>query len=155
MFSSLLSQIANALRSPRVLALLGVGAAGVVSYAWANSRRVEPSAEEIERSRRDYLAATGRIVDGSITETHWIADAPEPTPAVLVYRYRIAGVTYDAAQDVLPLGRLVRGVRVDLPVQVRFDPRNPGDSIVVAESWTGLRTEDAHAGEPFSRIETA
>ena len=34
---------------------------------------------------------------------------------------------------------LVRHVRVDLPVQVRFNQRNPSDSIVVAESWSGLR----------------
>ena len=61
------------------------------------------------------------------------------TPAVLLYRYQIAGVTYECAQDVSPLPNLVRQVRVDLPIQVRFDPRNPGNSIVVAENWNGLR----------------
>ena len=138
------SQMAHTLRDPRTLALLGVGAVAVASFAWYNMTRVEPAPEEIERARRDYLAATGRIVDGSITETHWIPDAPEPTPATLVYRYRIAGVTYECAQDVTPLPAHVRHVRIDLPVQVRFDPRNPGDSIVVAESWSGLRVNPAY-----------
>ncbi len=144
MLPSLVSQMAHTLRAPRTIALFGVGAVAVASFVWYNVTREQPSPEEIERARRDYLASAGRIVDGSITETHWIADAPEPTPATLVYRYRIGGVTYECAQDVTPLAEHVRHVRVDLPVQVRFDPRNPGDSIVVAERWSGLRVTNLH-----------
>lgn len=155
MLLSFVTQAISTMRSSRTLALLGVGAVGVVSYFWYNARREEPSPEDLERARRDFLASAGRIVDGSITETHWLVETPEPTPATLVYRYRIAGVTYEAAQDVTPIPEHVRRIRVDLPVQVRFDPRNPGDSIVVAESWSGLRLDDEHAAETFSRIETA
>jgi hypothetical protein len=135
------------LRSPRNVLALGFGiavATGVTSYVLT---RRKPTADEIERARRDNLALNGRITDGSITETEWLT-SPQPntatttgTPAVLVYRYVIAGVTYECAQDVTPLLEYVHHVRVDLPVQVRFDPRNPGDSIVVAESWSGLRLE--------------
>jgi len=37
------------------------------------------------------------------------------------------------------LAEHVRDIRADLPVQVRYDPHNPANSIVVAESWNGLR----------------
>jgi hypothetical protein len=128
-------------------------AAGVTSYVLT---RRKPTAEEIERARRDYLALNGRITDGSITETQWIASNPiEPItasdiPAILVYRYMIAGVTYECAQDVHNLIDHARHVRIDLPIQVRFDPRNPGNSIVVAESWNGLRFEPPHRSPPDS-----
>ena len=109
------------------------------------------TAEERERARRDQLARNGRITDGSITETQWVpefddnspvesdAKVAAEAPTLLIYRYEIAGVTYECAQDVTRLSDLVSQIRVDLPVQVRFDPRNPGNSIVVAETWNGLR----------------
>ena len=132
------------LRSPRNLAVIffagTVAAAGVTSYMMT---RRKLTAEEIEKLRRDRLATTGRITDGSITETHWInpgsPDGPLITPTILIYRYTIGGVTYECAQDVSTMPDLVRHVRVDLPVQVRFNQRSPGDSIVVSESWSGLR----------------
>jgi hypothetical protein len=74
-----------------------------------------------------------------------LADDPEPvrqgpmTPEMIVYVYRIAGVTYECAQDVTMLPELVYGVRTDLPIQVRYAPQNPANSIVVAETWSGLR----------------
>jgi hypothetical protein len=145
------SSIPPVLRSPRTLAIFGLGIATVASISWYRLHRVDPDEEQLERERRDYLAATGRIVDGSITETHWASEAENATPNTLIYRYRIAGVTYECAQDVRPLSEHVRHVRIDLPIQVRFDPRNPGDSIVVAESWSGLRIDHEHAPGPPPR----
>jgi hypothetical protein len=142
------------LRSPRNVLAVGFGiatVAGITSYILT---RRKPTAEEIERDRRDHLALTGRITDGSITETQWIASnsveptTPSDTPAILIYRYMIAGVTYECAQDVRTLADYVRHVRIDLPVQVRFDPRNPGNSIVVAEAWSGLRFETPRPAPP-------
>ena len=150
MVSSLASHLGVVLRSPKVLtgvAFTIAAAAAFTSYAMT---RKKPSAEEIERERRDLLATAGRIVDGSITETHWAGEIPGPVPNTLVYRYRAAGVTYECAQDVSPLSDHVRNVRIDLPVQVRFDPRNPGNSIVVAEGWSGLRIDHDHPVEPFA-----
>ena len=60
-------------------------------------------------------------------------------PQIILYNYRIAGVSYECAQDVSMLADRVDGIRTDLPVQVRYAPHNPGNSIVVAESWSGLR----------------
>lgn len=150
MISSIPSLFGLVFRSPRILtgiALAAAAAAGATSYALTRKR---VSAAELERERRDLLAATGRIVDGSITQTQWAGDAPDPIPNTLIYRYRIAGVTYECAQDVSPLLEHVRDVRIDLPVQVRFDPRNPGNSIVVAEGWNGLRIDHEHPVRPVA-----
>jgi hypothetical protein len=137
------------LRSPGNIIALGFCSATVAGITTYVLTRRRPTAAEIERARRDHLALVGRITDGSITETQWFAPtgpgAPPSTPAVIIYRYRIAGVTYECAQDVTPLGDYVRHVRIDLPVQVRFDPRNPGNSIVVAETWNGLRINTPHS----------
>jgi hypothetical protein len=130
------------LRSPRNLTLLGAAAvaAGAAGYYFTR-KRLTP--EEIELARRDKLAHTGRITDGCITDAEWPTlvdtDTPQPSPSILTYSYLIAGVSYECAQDVTALPDLVRHVRIDLPIQIRFDPRNPADSIVVAESWSGLR----------------
>jgi hypothetical protein len=144
-FPHIPSQLPLFFRSPRNITAVGFGiaaAAGITGYLLTR-KRITPA--ERERARRDYLARNGRITDGSITETQWLVPNPaesEPTvyiPSMLLYRYRIAGVTYECAQDVSYLPEHVRHVRVDLPIQVRFDPRNPGNSIVVAEDWSGLR----------------
>jgi hypothetical protein len=151
------------LRSPRVIATACaalLAAAGGVTYLLT---RRKPSAEEIERERRDQLARSGRITDGTIMDTMVaqarneasdpsLAEASTPsapadivanTPEIIVYNYRIAGVTYECAQDVSTLSEYVHDIRTDLPIQVRYAPHNPGNSIVVAESWSGLRLKSS------------
>lgn len=132
------------------MAIAAIGLAGVAWWAVAR-KRVSP--EEVERQRRDLLAEGGRIIDGSITGIDGVteddsadgslelaAGVDEP-PRLLLYRYRIAGVTYECAQDVTALAERMAHLRLDLPVQVRYDPHNPADSIVVAEGWSGLQQE--------------
>jgi hypothetical protein len=134
------------LRSPRNALAIAATAAAIGGLTWYLLRKPRPSVEDLERARREELAAKGRITDGSITETaeghiHLSAEteASHSTPQVIVYNYRIAGVSYEAAQDVTTLSNLVRDIRTDLPVQVRYEPHNPANSIVVAENWSGLR----------------
>jgi hypothetical protein len=112
----------------------------VIALIWLIIRLRRPSPEEIERRRRDQLTRTGRITDGVIVDARTLSgeDSISPTPEVLVYSYRLAGVTYNCAQDVSRLPEQVVGFRIDQPVQLRYDPRNPGNSILVSESWTGL-----------------
>jgi hypothetical protein len=117
--------------------------------------RKKPTPEEIERDRRDLLATMGRITDGTITDAPFAPDDPTQTPRLLIYDYRIAGVTYECAQDVTSLADHVRDIRTDLPIQVRYDLHDPANSIVVSESWSGLRLTthhphptDPHAGTP-------
>ena len=157
------------LRSPRVLAAIGVAvvtAVGVASYVLT---RRKPTAEEMERERRDLLARSGRITDGTIMDTMVMETRtaesksseplaePEgsvPTPDIIVYNYRIAGVTYECAQDVTTLADHVRDIRTDLPIQVRYDLHNPANSIVVSESWSGLRLTAHHPHPADPHAET-
>ncbi|RXH58863.1 hypothetical protein GRAN_2173 [Granulicella sibirica] len=110
-------------------------------------RKPRPTPEQVERARRERLALTGRITDGSLVDTTMVDGSflgedfrtDETSPHKLMYHYGIAGVRYEAVQDVSVLQDRVRGVRIDLPIQVRYDHLNPADSIVVAEDWSGLR----------------
>ncbi|MBB5058282.1 hypothetical protein HDF16_002996 [Granulicella aggregans] len=122
-----------------------VATVGVVTYIFWNRR---PSAEEVERQRREFLATRGRITDAMLIDTgldRRVETEPtglnleDSTPDVLRYQYKVGGVGYESLQDVARLPEHVRHLRVDLPIQVRYDPKNPGNSIVVAESWSGLR----------------
>jgi len=149
-FSSIPIHLPLFLRSAKVVTALSVAAAAGVSITGYLMTRRKPSAEEIERERRDLLARSGRITDGTIMET-MIAEArtaalseSTSTPEIIVYNYRIAGVTYECAQDVTALPELVHGIRTDLPIQVRYAPQNPANSIVVAESWSGLRLSSSY-----------
>lgn len=105
---------------------------------YVRSRR--PDAEEIERRRREQLASMGRIVDGHIVDARSLdgEESISATPEVLFYSYRLAGVTYNCAQDVSRLPEQVRGWVLDQSVSVRYDARNPGNSIVLSEAWNGL-----------------
>ena len=127
-------------RDPATLAALGVGIVVLGVLVWLFIRWRTPSAEEVERRRRERLAATGRICDGVIVDARSLTgeDSVSPTPEVLVYSYRLAGVTYNCAQDVSRLAERVVGYRLDQPIQIRYDPRNPGNSCLVSESWSGL-----------------
>ncbi len=125
---------------PRILGgIAGVLAVAAASLWWYVASH-RPSAEEIERRRREELALNGRITDGVILDARTLSneDSVSPTPDVLVYSYSLAGLTYNCAQDVSTLPNEVIGFRLDQPVQVRYDPRNPGNSIIVSETWTGL-----------------
>jgi hypothetical protein len=122
--------------SPGQIGAVAFGVAAAVSVGLYAYLHRSPDPEEIERLRRLFLATEGRITDATLIDT--VIGTPEP-PAALQYQYRVAGVSYESSQDVSKLPDLVRQLRVDLPVQIRYDPHNPGNSIVVAESWSGLR----------------
>jgi len=147
-FSLISSQLSLPLRSPRGIATIAVGTAAAVAIASYVLTRKKPTAEEIERERRDRLATMGRITDGTITDAPFEPDDPTHTPRLLIYDYRIAGVTYECAQDVTTLADYVHNIRTDLPIQVRYAPHNPANSIVVAESWSGLRLSSSHPYQP-------
>jgi hypothetical protein len=108
------------------------------SWWYSVAHRTPP--EEMERRRREDLALNGRITDGLILDARTLGneDSISPTPEVLVYSYSVAGMTYNCAQDVSSLAERVLGYRIDKPVQVKYDPRNPGNSILVSETWSGL-----------------
>lgn len=125
---------------PRLLGGIAAAIVLVPLLIWWIVRLRRPSAEEMERRRRERLSNMGRITDGHLLDARTLdgQDSVDPEPEVLLYSYRLAGVTYNCAQDVSMLGERVRGYRLDQPLQVRYDPRNPGNSIVVSEDWSGL-----------------
>jgi hypothetical protein len=127
-------------QDPRLIGGVAAGVAVVAGGIWWYVVAHRLSAEEIERRRREELALSGRITDGVILDARTLGneDSVSPTPEVLFYSYSLAGLTYNCAQDVSSLPNEVVGFRIDQPVQVRYDPRNPGNSIIVSETWTGL-----------------
>jgi hypothetical protein len=109
---------------------------GIWGYrAWKNSR-VTP--EERERQRRVALVATGKMGDATLIEVR---------EDLIIYAYVVRGVEYTASQDVFLLKDQVPSDLSQLAaMSVRYDPRNPANSIVVAEQWSGL-----HLSEPKRR----
>jgi hypothetical protein len=125
----------------RVPVLVTAGAlttvvAGTVAW-WVLSHR--KSAEEIERLRREHLVRHGRIIDGTILD--WTEQPDSGDMGSLLYRYDIGGVTYECAQDLSHLKELARvdASCLGMPASVRYDPKNPANSIIIAETWNGLR----------------
>lgn len=106
-----------------------------------------PTAEELERARRHFLAHSGRLVDGMLLDICEVEapakskDEPARTLTMLVYSYRIGGVDYESSQDITGMRGAVDAslVRVGFPCSARYQPGNPQNSIVVAEEWSGLR----------------
>jgi hypothetical protein len=115
-------------------------AAVAVLALWLVLRR-RPSAEEIERARRQFLVQSGRLVDGMLLDVYEVEDAEGRTLTFLLFNYRIAGVDYECSQEITAMRGVVEAgeVRAGFPCTVRYQPGNPHNSIVVAEGWTGLR----------------
>jgi hypothetical protein len=117
----------------------GVGALLLVAGLLARRRRKTP--EDRERERRLRITQHGRITDGNILDVQEIDLNGRGSAQMLIYQYDVAGVTYEASQDITYLRHKVDlySCRLGLATSVKYDPHNPGDSIVVAEGWTGLR----------------
>lgn len=113
-------------------ALLGVlvillGTIGV--RAWLRSR-ISP--DQKERRRRMMLLSAGKMGDANLLDIQ---------EHLLVYSYAVRGVEYTASQDISKLHAFVPEDVSSLGhISVRYDPRNPANSIVLAEEWSGLRT---------------
>ncbi len=118
-----------------VLVLGGVLAVLLAILGWRAWQRSRVTPEERERRRRAWLAAAGKLGDAAIVEVR---------DDLLVYSYAVRGVEYTATQDLTRLAERVPADLSGLPhVSVKYDPRNPANSIVVAEQWSGLRVSRA------------
>ena len=112
------------------IAVLLLLAAGLVTARMLLERK--PTAEELERRRRGTIHQTGKMGDGQIVDIEG---------ATIIYSYSVAGVVYTASQDTTALQEVLPPAPHNLfgPVVVKFNPRNPANSIVVCEEWSGLR----------------
>ena len=124
---------------------LGVVAAGLAVYGL--TRRKKKSADDIEQERRQLLGRVGRITDGNVLDVQEsyteVGDGKEPLfHELLIYQYEIAGVEYHCSQDVTRLRQWIdlHSCRLGLLTSVKYDPLNPGNSMVISEQWNGLRS---------------
>ncbi len=112
------------------LILILTALVGIIGWrAWKNSR-VTP--EELERRRRHRLTATGKMGDATLLEVRG---------DYIIYSYDVRGVVYTASQNVAVLKPLLPTDEAVVagPVLVKYDARNPADSIIIAEDWNGLQ----------------
>ena len=103
--------------------------------------RTKKTAAELERERREWLNQIGRITDGTVIDVQEVVPNGHPPATMLIFRYDVGGVSYEASQDITHLRQWINlhSCRLGLPTSVRYDPHNPGNSIVVSEKWIGLR----------------
>jgi hypothetical protein len=128
---------------------IGVAASLAMLAIWIALRsRLTP--EKREHRRRLALQASGRIGDAMLTEVH---------DDTLYYTYMVRGVQYSASQDVGSLrDRLPADPeRMIGMVGVKYAPKNPANSILLCEEWSGLRelTRKATAASAGSANGTA
>ncbi len=126
------------------LRLYSLAAAGGIALlgAYALLRRKPKTADDMERERRAWLEGTGRITDGTVIDVQELEAQTRGRPAVmLIYKYDVAGVSYECSQDVTYLRHWINlhSCRLGLHTSVKYDPLNPGNSLVVSENWMGLR----------------
>ena len=122
-------------------------AAAIVGYVLLG-RKPKSSGDAFERERRTKIAQGGRIIDGTVIDVHELEATTDSGPMILlIYTYDVAGVTYEASQDVTRLRQFIDlySCRLGLHASVKYDPHNPGDSIVISETWSGLRESPIRA----------
>jgi hypothetical protein len=100
-------------------------------------RRSQISPEEKERRRRLMLLVRGKMGDASLLEIN---------NDLVIYSYDVGGVEYTASQDISHLRQFLPDEDASIigHILVRYDPRNPANSIVIAEEWSGLRSANSH-----------
>jgi hypothetical protein len=95
-------------------------------------KAMQTSPEKRERRRRLDLHQHGRLGDALITEA---------SPEMLYYSYSVGGVQYEASQDVSGLRELLppEPERLIGPASLKYSSRNPANSMLICEEWSGLR----------------
>lgn len=85
-----------------------------------------------EQHRRLQVSATGRIIEGTITDVR---------DSHIYYSWTWRGVVYEASQDVHALEHMLPPETHLLIGQtsIKFLPGNPHNSVVMSENWSGFR----------------
>jgi len=100
--------------------------------------------DEIERLRRLDVNRRGRITAAEIIDLVEPGEtAPGQSarrPCVIVYKYEVAGVTYEVSQDVsaLPMALAASRSLAHESASIKYDPRAPTNSIIACEGWNGM-----------------
>ena len=125
----------------RLYPYIAVAAAVLTLTVGVWTRRYRKTPEHRERERRSRISETGRITDGTVIDVSHLDLNGSGEMQLLIYQYDVAGVSYEASQDITHLRHMVdlHSCRIGLPASIKYDPTNPCNSIVVAENWTGIR----------------
>jgi hypothetical protein len=122
--------------------VLALGAAAAIVGYGLLSRNPKRSGDLMEYERRTQLTQGGRIIEGTVIDVQELDESPTQEQMILlIYTYDVAGVSYEASQDVTYLRQFIDlySCRLGLLASIKYDPHNPGDSIVISETWSGLR----------------
>jgi len=128
----------------------GACVAGSIALGLRLSRRIRrwrtKRPDEIEKLRRLQINRVGRIACAEIVDLIENGSAENPS-RVLVYRYRVAGVTYEAAQEISSFAGLpsLPDSFSGLESNIKYDPRRPTSSIIACEEWNGLKRREPTA----------
>jgi len=126
------------------LLIVSAAFAAVGIVIWRALKRRQKDAGEIERLRRLDVNRRGRIVAAEVVD---LLESESPTAAadahrslMVVYKYEVAGVTYEVSQDLsaLPSGLGSGCSPGSQTVSVKYDPKSPTNSIIVCEEWSGI-----------------
>ena len=115
--------------------VLATGAAALllpVVYTLRSALRRQPTPEQLESERRAAVNQDGRVIAGMVIDI--LEDGG------IVYEYDVAGVYYSTTQDVRLLDSQLPEERWRLigPVKVKYAARNPSNSIILCENWSGF-----------------
>jgi hypothetical protein len=126
---------------PFRLYTLVLGGCSVLLAAYLLMRRAPKTADDLESEGRHWLDHIVRLPDRTVNGFSELRAKEHKSATLLIYHYDVAGVSYECSQDVTYLRPRINlhSCRLGLPTSVRYDPQNPGNSIVVSERWMGLR----------------
>jgi hypothetical protein len=114
--------------------VLVVAAAALVALGLYILFRIGRKPKDKEMRRRLSVNLHGRLGDATITEVQ---------DNTIYYSYSVGGVTYTASQDLAQLRSQIPSNLEKLigPASLKYSPRNPANSIIVCEEWSGLRAK--------------
>jgi hypothetical protein len=117
--------------STSVIALV-VAALVLIALGFLILMGIRRKPKDKEMRRRLVVNLHGRLGDATITEVQ---------DNTLFYSYSVRGVTYTASQDISQLRAQIPNDLEKLigPASLKYSPRNPANSIIVCEEWSGLR----------------
>jgi hypothetical protein len=113
-------------------ALSGLSIALIVLALWIVLQVRERNPERREFKRRLFVNQRGRLGDALITDA---------TDSVIYYAYSVHGVQYTASQDITTLRDQLPGEpeRLIGVANMKYAVRNPANSILICEEWSGVR----------------
>jgi len=116
----------------QIAALSGLAILLIAIAVYIVLRVTKGSPEKREQKRRMAVNQFGRLGEALITEV---------SESTIYYSYCVRGVQYTASQDVSSLkDRLPADAdRLIGVASLKYAPKNPANSILVCEEWSGLR----------------